>query len=126
MKDLFYMGGPLFMSILTVLLVGMVAWIIYHFILGMTSQNMTPEKTLRKLVYGKSMGLFAMITGILGQLIGFYMAFTAIQKAGDISPAMVFDGLKVSLITTIYGIFIYLLSILLWLTASSIIERKLK
>ena len=126
MKDLFYMGGPLFMSILTVLLVVMVAWIVYHFIVGMTSQNMTPEKTLRKLDYGKSIGLFSMITGILGQLIGFYMAFVAIQKAGDISPALVFDGLKVSLITTIYGIFIYLLSILLWFTSSSIIEKKMK
>jgi len=55
-----------------------------------------------------------MITGIMGQLIGLLMAFGAIERAGDISPAMVFGGLKISMYTTLYGILIYLLSILIW------------
>jgi biopolymer transport protein ExbB/TolQ len=55
-----------------------------------------------------------MITGILGQLIGLMTAFSAIEKASDISPAIVAGGLKVSMITTLYGIFIYMLSILIW------------
>jgi len=124
MKDLFYMGGPLFMSILTILLVIMIVWIIYHFSRGLNAQHVNHEKTLRNLGYGKSLGLFAMITGILGQLIGFYQAFSAIEQAGDISPVMVFGGIKVSMITTLYGIFIYLISILLWFVTSTIIEKK--
>ena len=55
-----------------------------------------------------------MITGILGQLIGLLMAFQAIEGANDISPAILAGGLKVSMITTLYGIFINLLAILLW------------
>jgi len=39
---------------------------------------------------------------------------------------MMFGGLKVSMVTTLYGIFIYLLSWLLWFIASNILERKLK
>jgi biopolymer transport protein ExbB/TolQ len=64
-----------------------------------------------------------MITGILGQLIGLYSAFRAIEQAGDISPALVFGGIKVSMITTFYGIFIYLLSLLLWFVVSLVLDR---
>ncbi len=124
--ELFYMGGTLFMSTLTILLIIMVAWIAYYFITGFVSQQITTEKALRKLGYGRSIGLFAMITGILGQLIGFYQAFSAIERAGDISPALIYGGVKVSLITTLYGIFIFLFSMLLWFVASNILEKKLK
>ena len=81
---------------------------------------------MRRIGYGKSIGLFAMITGILGQLIGFYQAFSAIEKAGDISPSLVYGGIKVSMISTLYGISIYLISLMIWFSASVIIERKLE
>ena len=118
MKELFYMGGPLFMSILTILLIMMVLWIVFGFTRGIIKKPSNVEKTLQNISYGKSIGLFAMITGILGQLIGFYDAFAAIERVGDVSPAMMFGGIKVSMITTIYGIVIYMLSIILWFTTS--------
>ena len=123
MKELFLMGGAGFMSILTLLFVAIIAWYIYHFSLFMTNSR-DSEYTLHKLNYGRSIGLFSMITGILGQLIGLYSAFSAIQKAGDISPALVYAGIKVSMITTLYGIFIYLFSILLWFLLSIHIEKR--
>lgn len=126
MKDLFLLGGPVYMSILTVLLVIMIAWIFYHFIAGYYSQQTIREKVLRKLGYGKSIGLFAMITGIFVQLIGFYKAFSVIEKAGDISSGLLYGGIKKSMITTLYGIFIYLFSLIFWFAASIIIERKLE
>lgn len=113
------------MSVLTILLIIMVAWIIYHFVMATSSQKNTKVDTLRKLGYGKSIGLFAMITGIFGQLIGIYQAFSAIQQAGDISPKLVYGGIKVSMITTLYGIFIYLFSLLLWFVTSNVVEKKL-
>ena len=124
MIELFHMGGTLFMSILTVVFLCMVAWNIYHFVTFFSSFERDKDFTLRKLSYGKSIGLFALVTGILGQLIGLYMAFSAIEKAADISPAIVVGGLKMSMITTFYGIFIYLISILLWLISSQIIDRR--
>ena len=42
--------------------------------------------------------------GFLGTVIGMVMSFDQIQEAGDISPTIVASGMKVALITTIFGI----------------------
>ena len=42
--------------------------------------------------------------GFLGTVIGMVMAFDDIQAAGDISPTVVAGGMKVALITTIFGL----------------------
>lgn len=42
--------------------------------------------------------------GFLGTVIGMVMAFENIETAGDISPTIVAEGMKVALITTIFGI----------------------
>ena len=42
--------------------------------------------------------------GFLGTVIGMVMAFEQIQTAGDISPTLVAAGMKVALITTIFGL----------------------
>jgi len=44
--------------------------------------------------------------GFLGTVIGMVMAFDQIQTAGDISPTIVARGMKVALITTIFGIIV--------------------
>ncbi len=46
--------------------------------------------------------------GFLGTVIGMVMAFDDIQRAGDISPTVVAGGMKVALITTIFGIIVAL------------------
>ena len=46
--------------------------------------------------------------GFLGTVIGMVMAFDNIQEAGDISPRIVAEGMKVALITTIFGIIVAL------------------
>ncbi len=42
--------------------------------------------------------------GFLGTVIGMVMSFDQIEIAGDISPTIVASGMKVALITTIFGI----------------------
>ena len=42
--------------------------------------------------------------GFLGTVIGMMMSFDRIEMAGDISPTIVAAGMKVALITTIFGI----------------------
>ena len=44
--------------------------------------------------------------GFLGTVIGMVMAFDNMQQAADISPAIVASGMKVALITTIFGIIV--------------------
>jgi len=114
MADLFYMGGPLFMGILTFLLVVLLAVSVYFFISIASGKADEKQNFRHRLTYIKGVGLFTMVTGILGQLIGLLEAFKAIEAAGDISPAILAGGLKVSMITTLYGIFIYLFSIVVW------------
>ena len=47
--------------------------------------------------------------GFLGTVIGMVMAFDRIQQVGDISPTTVAAGMKVALITTIFGIIVALI-----------------
>ncbi len=47
--------------------------------------------------------------GFLGTVVGMVMAFDKIQAAGDISPTVVAGGMKVALITTIFGLVVALI-----------------
>jgi len=47
--------------------------------------------------------------GFLGTVIGMVMAFDQIQEFGDIGPTIVASGMKVALITTIFGIIVALI-----------------
>ena len=47
-------------------------------------------------------------------------------KGTDVNIALVFEGIKVTMICTIYGIIIYLISLVLWFAASTVIEKKCK
>jgi biopolymer transport protein ExbB len=55
------------------------------------------------------MSLFIAIApmlGFLGTVIGMIQAFDAIQLAGDVSPQLVAGGIKVALITTLFGLIV--------------------
>lgn len=47
--------------------------------------------------------------GFLGTVVGMVMAFDKIEKVGDISPTVVAGGMKVALITTIFGLIVALI-----------------
>jgi hypothetical protein len=91
--EYFMMGGPLFMSILTLLLIGVV------------------YAALQRKAILKEFGLAALAFGFLGQLIGLLGAFEAIEAAGGVSQSILAGGLKVSSITSIYGLMIYCTSL---------------
>ena len=61
--------------------------------------------------------------GFLGTVIGMVMAFDKIQQAGDIGPTIVAQGMKVALITTIFGIVVALILQLFYSYILSKIER---
>lgn len=44
--------------------------------------------------------------GFLGTVIGLVIAFDAIEVAGDISPTLVAGGMKIALITTVFGLIV--------------------
>lgn len=48
----------------------------------------------------------APMLGFMGTVVGMIDAFDAIAAAGDISPAVVADGIKVALLTTVFGLIV--------------------
>ena len=94
MLDYFIMGGPLFMGILTLILLLMMYAAVRN---GCV----------------KELGLLALAVGFMGQLLGLFGAFEGIEQMGGVSQAMLAGGLKVSSITSIYGLFIYIVSLLI-------------
>ncbi|MCR5325721.1 MAG: MotA/TolQ/ExbB proton channel family protein [Bacteroidales bacterium] len=61
----------------------------------------------------KEIGAAALVAGILWSVLGVYQMCQAIQMIGDISPAVVCGGLKVTLISTVYGLIIYFISLII-------------
>jgi len=46
------------------------------------------------------------LLGFMGTVIGMIGAFDAIEAAGDISPSLVAGGIKVALLTTVFGLIV--------------------
>jgi biopolymer transport protein ExbB len=46
------------------------------------------------------------MVGLFGTVIGMIGAFDAIEAAGDISPSLVAGGIKVALLTTVFGLIV--------------------
>lgn len=107
MFKLFMQAGPASMTVLTILLVTLffAAW-----------------KAPR---WVKEIGIFALVFGFLTRMIGFYQAYSTLQEValaqGEgvtglfdlISPSLVFAGLKVTMIPVLYGIIIYMISLII-------------
>ena len=95
MIDLFLNGGLVTMSFLTLL-----------FILVVIASNKRKHLV-------RSLGLLAFIVGLLSSFLGIYSAIAVIEQVGNASPTIVAGGVKIALTTFIYGIFIFVVSIVL-------------
>ena len=95
MTRLFVEGGSVGMSIVTIIFVGMLfaAW---------KAPNWVEE-----------LGQAALVFGIMWFLVGINQAFNNIFFAGDIAPSVVCSGLKVASISIMYGVMIYILSLVI-------------
>ena len=94
MFKFFVAGGPVFMAVLTIVLVCMffAAW-----------------KAPR---WVKEIGAFAIVFGIFSTLLGITQMLGVVQEVGDIDTGVLCGGMKVTLIPTIYGIIIYMISLI--------------
>ena len=104
-----WMGGTLFMSVLSISFTIILATVILN-IIRVTRGSYNPEKQILVITDIKAIGIFAIVWGVFGQSIGLFSALQAMEAAADISPQMIYGGIKVSFITTLYGMFIFLLS----------------
>ena len=93
--NLFLEGGPGWMGLVTLLLIALffAAW--------------------KAPAWVKEIGIAALAVGAMSSLIGLRQAAGVIQSVGDISPNVVWGGDKVMSIPIIYGIIVYLISLIL-------------
>lgn len=67
-----------------------------------------------KLYYIRFFGMLALITGILGQIVGLYEAMKYIAQKGEVSQQILAAGIQISSIPTLYGFIVFLIAHLLW------------
>jgi hypothetical protein len=59
-------------------------------------------------------GGFALVTGVLGTLIGIVVSAQSIERAGEVSSTLVWGGIKVAMLTSVMGALILALAGLAW------------
>lgn len=112
MLELFFLGSKLLMGILTVVATVMIIQSVLS--IRTIMANQVNEKTSQKIRLVREIGLFAFMVGILASAIDLMGAFSAIEMAGDVSPSLLAAGLKLTLIAPVYGLMIYVLSLIIW------------
>lgn len=61
----------------------------------------------------KEIGIGALVVGIFWTLRGLSQMLGVLQMIGDVSPAVLCGGLKVTLIATSYGLIVYFISLII-------------
>jgi hypothetical protein len=108
--DLFFQGGTLFMSILSIIFIVLLVLAVkkVYDLFGPGAGKVENAKQGISLIL--EIGRFALILGVFGQIIGLFQAFAAIEEVGGVSMEMLAGGLKVSSISTLYGLFILIVA----------------
>ena len=126
MLTLFYEGGALFMGLLSLLLLIILCLAVVAGVklLGKDAPDFGLIKS--QLIYIKSVGLFALVTGILGQMIGLYSAFQNTEVVKTLTPEILAYGFRISSICNLYGLFIFLIAYTLWFGLDVLLKKQLR
>lgn len=115
-------GGLTFMSVIYVLWI-VVIFIVIRFLINYFSD----KKDLQKLTNLNSTILFigslTFLIGLFGQMIGMFHALASVYEAGDISPALIAGGIKVTLIAPLYGFSLLLISSIIWFIFRNLLRK---
>jgi hypothetical protein len=109
-----FSNDPIFMGMLTIILLVVFSIAVVVGRKAFSKDATDTDVVSQYLGYLKAVGLFALVFGVFGQFLDLYGIFDAIERAGDINPQLLYAGLRISSITTIYGIGIFLLAYLFW------------
>ena len=60
------------------------------------------------------LGFLSLAWGIFGQIVGMFSAAGAVVRAGEISPNLIWEGLRISLIPVIMGFVVLFISAIGW------------
>lgn len=99
-----YIGGMPFMTPMSIVLIIIIGLIILTVVRGQGASSKWVEAI-------KQLGGFALAWGAFSTLVGLYQAFSDLSQMKEMLPLnYIMGGLKVALITTLYGFGIFLFS----------------
>lgn len=113
MSRLFVLGGP-YMYVLSVLAVVVLVLAVKKAIDFFSRTGPEPALLSRGLNAILFWGCISTVLGFLGQFSGHYLSLMAIRDAGLVNPALLAEGIAVSLIPTVFGLVILALAAVVW------------
>jgi len=112
----FVEGGQWFMGTLSILFLIILSLSVIAGTLAIKSTSGNADRIQDLIGYIRSIALFTLVFGIFSQILGLVDIFDYLaNKNSEIAPAILAKGIKITCWSTIYGIIIYLVSILITL-----------
>ena len=102
----FLEGGALFMSLILICLLTSIFFTVKS-LMNLKKNIEISKKMIKHINDSGSLGLGL---GVMGSFIGLINAFDAIEATGGAEPSILAGGLKVALLSTLFGLFTYSIS----------------
>jgi biopolymer transport protein ExbB/TolQ len=102
----FMEGGALFMSLVLVCLL----LSIYFLVKSLVNIKTNIEISKKMLKHISDSGTLGLALGITGAFIGLITAFDVLEATGEANPSIIAGGLKVALLSPLFGLFTFSVS----------------
>ena len=99
-------GGALFMSLILICLLISIYFIVKS-ILNIKTNIEISKKMLKHISDSGTLGL---ALGVMGAFLGLITAFDVLEASGEAEPSIVAGGLKVALLSPLFGLFTFSVS----------------
>ncbi len=104
--DRFLEGGALFMSLILICLLISIFFTVKS-VLKIKTDKEASNKTLKHISDSGTLGL---ALGVMGAFIGLVSAFDVLEATGAAEPSIIAGGLKVALLSPLFGLFTFSVS----------------
>jgi len=104
--DRFLEGGALFMSLILICLLMSIFFTVKS-ILKIKTDREVSKKILKHISDSGTLGL---ALGVMGAFLGLISAFDVLEASGAAEPAIIAGGLKVALLSPLFGLFTFSVS----------------
>ena len=104
--DRFLEGGALFMSLILICLLMSIFFIVKS-ILKIKTDKEASKKILKHISDSGTLGL---ALGVMGAFLGLISAFDVLEASGGAEPAIIAGGLKVALLSPLFGLLTFSVS----------------
>ena len=102
----FMEGGALFMSLVLICLLIS----IYFTVKSLLNIKTNIEISKKMLKHIKDSGSLGLTLGVMGAFIGLITAFDVLEATGEANPSIIAGGLKVALLSPLFGLFTFSVS----------------